>query len=724
MNVSPALSYSSFIEQTQDGENRLSLMVEGIHCAGCIARIEKKILEVPDVRSARLNFSTRRLVVTWQGDMTLADQFAQDLIDMGYPVHPFHHKKDTHQNTEERTLLFALGVSGFAMGNIMLLSFGLWLAGPATMGVGMRDFLHLISALIAIPAVAYAGQPFFKSALRVLAKGHTNMDVPISVGLLLTSGISLFQLFQHGEHAYFDSAVMLMFFLLAGRYLDARIRARARGAASDLLALMEGTATILDEQGHVRTVPITDIQPGMIVLIGMGDRIPVDGVIISGMSHLDLSMVTGESDPVVIQTGERALSGALNISSALTLKAEKNSSQSFLSDIIRLMEVAEQGQAHYVRLADRAARLYTPVVHILALISFLGWVLLGSLPFSDALLIAATVLIITCPCALGLAVPVVQVLAVGRLMKRGILVKVGDALERLAVIDTVVLDKTGTLTLAQPVLQNIDHIALEDMQLAASMASCSKHPLARALMQAYDGPVLDLKVQEFPGQGLMTETTAGEVRLGQRLWCGLPERDSDCDYAETWMVQPGHSPVHFIFHDPLRPDAGKTVQELQKKGLKLILLSGDQDYRVQKMAEGLNVDQAYGGQTPAQKYAIVESLKAKGHHVMMVGDGLNDAPVLVLADVSISPSSAMDIAQNAADIVFTGQSLGAVQIAYDAGKLATQLVRQNFILAIFYNLIAIPVAMAGYVTPLIAALAMSGSSLVVIANSYRLRKRI
>lgn len=719
--------FGAFVKHDTAGLSETTLAVEGVRCAGCIGKIESALAAVPEVRSARLNFSTGRLRVTWDGPESLADSLARRVESLGYRVRPFDSAaQDRGQEGESRFLLLCMGIAGFASGNLMLISFALWTTTQQEMGIATRDFLHWISALVALPAIAFAGRPFFGSALAALRSGRTNMDVPISVGLILTAGMSLFETATHGAHAYFDSAVMLMFFLLVGRYLDFRARASARSAASGLLAMMAGSATVIGD-GRRQAVPIRDLREGMTVLVGAGERIPADGTVLSGRSDVDLSLATGESLPQPVTEGGRVLSGTVNLSAPLTVRVEKESAESFLARIVALMEKAEQGQARYVRIADRAARLYTPVVHALALLTFLWWVIPGGAAWQDSLLTAATVLIITCPCALGLAVPVVQVLAVGQLMKRGVLVRSGDALERLAAADTVLLDKTGTLTRGRPALANAGAAAPEILKAAAALAAHSRHPLSRALAAACDETAEGLvDVHEFPGQGLSGTWRGRAVKLGSRAWCGVREEAGpgrpDC--LEMWFCAEGEKPVRFFFSDPLRPDAAEAVKGLFRRGLDVRLLSGDRPEAAEAAARTLGIGIWQGGVTPAGKLEALEALKKEGRKVLMAGDGLNDAPVLAGADVSVSPSTAADIAQNAADIVFTGEKLAALTVAVDAARLSQKLVKQNFVMAVLYNIVAIPLAMAGFVTPLVAAVAMSGSSLAVILNAFRLRGRV
>lgn len=713
--------YAAFVTQDDKGLSHITFAVDGVHCAGCIQKIESALHADPAVQQARLNFSTGRLSVSWQDNDAYADRLADKVTALGYGVQAYDPRDSQHgSDKENRFLLLCLGVAGFAAGNIMLLSFGLWSTTGEVMGVAMRDFLHWIAALIAIPAVGFAGQPFFRSAFRALRSGHTNMDVPISLALILTVGMSVFEAFNHGEHVYFDSAVMLMFFLLIGRYLDFRARESARGSATGLLSMMAGTATVL-EGGQRRILPIRDLSEGMSIIVGMGERIPADGKIMSGRSEIDASLVTGESLPQEVREGDDVYAGTMNMAAVLTIRVQKAAEDSLLADIVRLMEKAEQGQARYVRLADRAAKLYTPVVHTLAAVTFLGWFFLGDLVWQPSLLIAVTVLIITCPCALGLAVPVVQVLAIGKLMKNKILVKSGDALERLAAIDTVLMDKTGTLTLGKPTLDNIEGYKESDLRLAVSLAVHSRHPLAQALASAYDDPVNQVQVKELPGQGLEAMVSGKKARLGSRSWCGDEQTAPRAEKLELWLNIEGREPMPFYFSDPLRPDAQDVTDTFKALGHTIYLVSGDRPEAVEHTARKLGIENWQGGMKPGDKFALLEKLNAQGHKTLMTGDGLNDAPVLAGAHASISPSSAIDLAQNAADIVFMGDKLAPVITACETAKLSQKLVKQNFTLAVLYNVIAVPLAVLGYVTPMIAALAMSGSSLIVIANSFRLR---
>jgi Cu2+-exporting ATPase len=702
-----------------DGTTSLSLLVDGLHCAACVWLIEQVLARDPAVLSARVNLTSRRLTLRWTGGAEIASRLIQAVQRVGYRAVPFDAQREGGASDDERALLRAVAVAGFATANVMLLSVSVWAGFPGEMGPATRDLMHWVSALIALPAIAYAGQPFFRSALVALRALRTNMDVPISIGVTLAAAMSLWETARSGAHAYFESVVMLLFFLLLGRYLDRRARGRVRSAAEHLVRCAAAPATVVSTDGGTRRVPSASLKPGDTVLIATGERIPADGRVTLGTSSLDRSLVDGETMPAPVAPGGDVLAGMLNLSAPLRVLVTAVGERTYLAEVVRLMEAAERGRARLVALSDRVARRYAPAVHLLALATFVGWALAG--PWQVAVLNAVAVLIITCPCALGLAVPVVQVVASNRLFRRGILLKSATALERLAEVDTVVFDKTGTLTLGRLELRADGNLDQEDLALASGLAAQSRHPLSRALRRAAPAtPALD-GVTEIPGRGLSCAMAGGEARLGSRWWCGIPESDSADEIdPELWLIVPGRAPAQFRFHDALRPDAGDVVERLCALGMPVIVLSGDRPAPVSAVAEALGVSDWRAGVSPAQKVLALESLAANGAKVLMVGDGLNDGPALSAARISMSPSTAADVCQTAADVVFQSASLGAVLEALDVARRSAWLIRENIGFAILYNLAAVPLAMAGLATPLVAAAAMSCSSIAVVLNSLRL----
>lgn len=688
-----------------DGLRQSDLSVPGIHCAHCIGAIEGAFKQVAGVETARVNLSSKRVAVKWRG--TAAPPIVETLRDLGYDAHLF--SPEERSDPELARLIRAMAVAGFCSMNIMLLSVSVWSgAEPDT-----RQAFHWISAALAVPALIYSGRIFFLSAWSALKRGRTNMDVPISIGVLLAFGLSLYDTIIGGAHAYFDAAVSLLFFLLIGRVLDHLMREKARSAVQGLVQLTPRGATVIRADGARDYLPAQAIEPGMLLQVTPGERILVDGVVESGQSDIDCSLATGETQPQKVAAGDKLRSGMLNLTGALTLRAQSSVANSFLAEMTQLMEAAENSRGHYRRIADRAAGYYAPVVHSLALLTLIGW-LIATGDWYQSISIAIAVLIITCPCALGLAVPIVQAVAARRLFESGIMVKDGAALERLAEIDQVAFDKTGTLTLGRPRLVNEAAIDKRALGIAAALAQQSNHPLCRALAFHGDGRTrVTTDFTEVPGSGIEARIDGRPYRLGRAAWAGGAEAEA------TVLSEDGKPIASFIFEDDLRPGAEEAVAEVRALGAAPLILSGDARPIVRRLADGLGIEEAMGAMVPKEKTDYVAGLGK----ALMVGDGLNDAPALARAYASMAPASAADIGRNAADFVFLHGSLTAVPFAMRIAREARKLVGQNFVLAILYNVLALPFAMAGYVTPLLAALAMSASSIVVVANALRLRGR-
>ena len=705
-----------YIDTAADGTHTLTLAVDGLTCGACVWLIESVLARETDVLTGRVNMTSRRLKLVWRGSPERATTLAALIEGLGYRLVPFDPScLKSAEDQAGRALVRALAVAGFAAANVMFLSFGTWVGITQNMGPATRDLMHWVSALIALPCICYAALPFVRSAAAALSKGRTNMDVPISVGVTLVSVMSLMETLRGGAHTYFDSAATLLFFLLIGRVLDHRARGRARQTAQELLMLRAGDVAVLQADGTTQRCRQEAVQPGDLVLVGMGERVGVDGAIERGATTLDASLVTGESMPQPAGPGAAVFAGSLNLGEAVTVRATATGGGTLLAECVRLIEAAEQTRGRFVVMADRVARRYTPTVHLAALLTFLLWFVVLDHPAMESLLIAAAVLIVTCPCALALAVPAVQVVVTSWLFRQGILLKSATALERLANADTVVFDKTGTLT--EPVLLADARADTESLALAAGMAASSRHPLCRALLAgAGAAPKLSAAV-EHPGQGLSLAQADGETRLGSRRYCGVTGVPGTG--PELWLARPGLAALRFAFQERLRPDAAETVAGLRRLGLEVQIASGDGEAPVRRIAESLGVAVWHAGQTPVDKVALIESLRAQGRRVFMVGDGLNDGPCLAAADVSASPSSAADISQTVADVVVQGASLTPAATVVRAARRARAAMRQNIALSIGYNALVVPLAVAGYVTPWVAAIAMSSSSLLVLGNSFR-----
>ena len=696
-------------------QSRLSLTVRGAKCGGCLSRIEGAVAALPGVDSARLNLSSGKLDVAWSGQ--LEPRRISDAVGaLGYGVAPLDTStEDDGHKREEQSLLLAMGVAGFATANIMLLSVSVW-GGHGEMGEATRQGLHALSGVIALPTLIYSGRPFFRSAWNVLKKRRTNMDVPISLALILAFSVSVAETIRGGEHAYFDAACMLLFFLLIGRFLDARVRRRAWSAARDLAALASRTVMRIGADGAPVSVRAEDVRPGDRILLAPGERAVVDMMIEGGESEVDESLVTGESLPRWTGAGMTLMAGSINLSQPLTGRATAAAADSLLSEIGQMLSAGEQKRSAYRQIADKAVSLYVPLVHSTALLTFLGWWLIGGMGVREAILIAVSTLIITCPCALALAAPVVQVVAAGRLFKGGAYLKSGDALERIAACDHVIFDKTGTLTLGTPrlVSEGLDAALIAE---AAQLARASRHPLSRALTAAAGPGPLGRDVKERPGLGLEGEVNGVRCRLGSAEWTGA--KATGHTGATLFFARGGDTPTELRFEDDIQGGAASVLARLSAMGLTMEIVSGDRAEAVAEVARTLGIDQWTAGASPQDKVARLEALQAQGRKVLMVGDGLNDAGALALAHASAAPGGALDVSQSAADAVYSG-GLAPLPRLMRTARLAKAVMLQNFGFAAAYNLVAVPIAILGHATPLVAAIAMSGSSILVCLNALRI----
>ena len=702
--------------------------VPGMHCIGCVRRIERCLSSIPFVSEARANLSTCRVRVSWSTDSGRASAISQAITDEGFEhtVVQIGDAAVDEDDASQKQLLMCLGVAGFAAANVMLLSVSVWSGADAE----TRQLFHLISGLIALPAAMFAGRPFFHSALRSLAHRRLNMDVPISLAIVLALAMSIWESLTGGAEAYFDAALMLLFFLLIGRTLDQMMRARARSAVTLLSRLAAKGAVKVQRDGSRHYVAVDVLQPGDRIFVAAGERLPVDGVVRGPGGQIDRSLVTGESASISVNDGDTVEAGTVNLAGPLYVEMTKRPSESFLSEVVAMMEAAENGKARFVRIADRAAAIYAPAVHILAIAAFVGWLVATNGDWHTATMTAVAVLIITCPCALGLAVPIVHVVGAGRLFDRGILIKDGSAFERLCEVDTVVFDKTGTLTFGKPVVQ---HANATDRQrrLARSLAKASLHPAAQAVRDhladdvgEWSEPMTGLR--ETPGYGIEGVMNGRRVRLGQRAWvAAIASANAGAaasDSMAVWFAEEGDPLARFELDDVLRPDVSETIGALRRDGLGIEILSGDNEAVVRRIADEICIADFRGDQKPADKITRLAELEAHGHKVLMVGDGLNDAPALAASHVSMAPSSGSDVGRQAADFVLTSKSLDGVTFARDIALKVDRLARQNIAIAMVYNCIAVPLALAGFVTPLVAAICMSASSVLVVANSMRLRR--
>ena len=696
--IAAAPSADAVARSLPESEAALHLALPQIRCAACISGVEGVLARLPSVRTARVNLGAKRVRVVlapgYDGGAAL-----QALNDAGFEAHELDATALRPAGDDEgRRLLARAAVAGFAMMNVMAVSVAVWSgAGDVT-----RVMFHWVSAAIALPALAFSAVPFFASAAVALRAGRMNMDVPIALAILLAATTSLYETFAAtGAHTWFDAALSLTFFLLVGRYLEHRARATARSAAAELTALELPRATRLTGEGR-ETVDVAALIPENRIALAAGARAPVDGIA-EAAAMVDRSALTGEAEPIAIASGDPVCAGEVILGAPLTLRVTRRAEDSTLRRLAALVDVAETGKHRYSGIADRAARLYAPVVHGLAAVAFVvWWGLTGDL--HHAIAVATATLIITCPCALALAIPAVTAAMTGRLFRGGVLLKSPTALERLADVDMVMFDKTGTLTEGVAQLPDLDPAAAS---VALGLAQASDHPVSRALAAALAAhrPAALSGLHEVPGEGIYGLWNGAPVRLGRG-------EDGSALYLPDRCIP-------LPLDERLRTGAVAVVEALQGQGVDVAMVSGDTQSRADALAARLGITQVHAGVRPEDKAALVREMAERGKRVLMVGDGLNDTAALVAAHASLAPATALDAARVASDGVMLGRDLCAVEETLRLARQARSRIRQNLGLAAIYNAVAIPVAVMGFATPLLAAAVMSSSSILVVLNAVR-----
>lgn len=738
------LDILEFISITQNNECQVDLMIQGLHCGACVWLIENLLKKQSNVIDARINLTQKTLRIKWIGDKKYGNDLVKLINKIGYKLFPADQEiLDKIEEKFDNKLFKSLAVAGFGAGNIMLFSLPLWFDSNFEINGATRKLLHLLSSIIALPVLIYSGRIFFISAFKSLRLGLPNMDLPISIAIFLASIVSIIQTFRGGQNVYFDSAVMLVFFLLIGRYLDFKARKKAFNIASEFSMLQAGFGRVeIDKK--IRVLPIKELCENMILIVAVGEKIACDGIVIQGQSHIDNSLISGESIPEKVQKNSLVYGGSINLSSPLQIKITKNSQNGVLSQIINLISNIENKKNIYVRIADKFSKYYTPIIHILALITFIFWYFYFKSNWEIALMNATAVLIITCPCALALAIPIAQTIAISNFLKRGIIMKNGESLEKINNIEYIIFDKTGSITIGKPILKNIYEIEDENikklnsedekfyLKIAVSMAKFSKHPISQSLCNSFDGELDNVEVKEYSGNGLEAYFGEKKTLLGSADFCKIYNENSQIILQNSQSefsanlkcyMNFNNKKIIFTFDDELKSDAKIVVDFLKKINKKIILLSGDNENEVRRIAKITGIEKFYWQKNPLEKAQILQELNAKNIKFMMIGDGLNDAPSLALSTVSVSFSKAIDISQNIADIIINSSKLNPLISIFLYSKSTLKIMKQNLILALIYNIFALPFAMAGFVVPLIAAIAMSSSSLLVVINSLRLNSK-
>ena len=721
-----------FVSDAGEHQREASLLIDGVTCAACIWLIEQRLARLPGVLEVLVNYGTRRARVRWDGRETALSRILAAVSALGYAAQPYDPVRAEAQLQSERSaLLWRLFIAGFGMMQVMMYAVPVYIADGA-MTPDIEQLMRIASLLLTLPVALWAALPFYRGALRDLRAGRPGMDVPVSLGIVIAFAASLWATWRASGEVYFDSVSMFVFLLLGARYLEFGARAKALRTQDRLARLAPLTAELLADDGGTRRVAAVSLKPGDRLRVRPGAVVPADGVVLNGVSAADESLLTGESRPVPKRAGDLLTGGSVNLEGALTLRVTQAGDGTVLAGILRLLDRAQSAKPRIAQLADRVAHGFVTGLLVLTVIAFALWWLIDPV---RAPWIAVALLVVTCPCALSLATPAALTAATGAAYREGVLITRGNALETLAQASHVVFDKTGTLTTGRMTLAGVTPLSAEDrgqcLAMAAALESWSEHPAAQAITAAATGvhPVAD-EVITMAGDGVEGRIGGRRCRIGRMEFVaalhGRPLPHEAAGVPEAWSVvalgdERGWIAL-FMLDDQLRHDAAAVVAALQAAGVTVALLSGDRPQRVAHAARILGIRQWQGGATPAGKLDYVRELQARGAVVAMVGDGVNDAPVLAQAQVSVAPGGGTALAQTSADIVLMGDRLGALPSTLLMARRTLRVIRQNLAWAVAYNAVAVPLALAGLVTPLIAAIGMSSSSLVVVANALRLAR--
>jgi len=733
-----------FVRNLANGNNEANLMVEGIHCAACVWLIEKALDGLAGVALAEVNLAHHRLRLQWNPALVSLSEIICRLGLLGYAAVPFDQDNaEGYVRRVNRRLLFRTGFAGFGAMNIMWISIALYAGSFSGIEFEYKQFFHWVGFAIATPVLFYSGAPFLSSAWRGLMQRHMTMDLPIAIGASVTYVFSFWRTLQGSGEVYFDTVVTFIFIILIGRYLEAVAKRNASSATLRLMELQPRFATRLTNAGQER-VAVRKLLAGDRVFIRPGDKMPADGNVLSGESHVDESMLSGEFLPLHKVLGSHVSAGTVNGEGVLTVEVEQVGVGTALSRIINLVEVAQGSKARVQRLTDRIVPYFVTATLAMAMLTFMYWV---GQDFDTALMAATAVLIITCPCALGLSTPMSVVVATGAAAQQGVLIRNCDALETLSNIDHVVFDKTGTLTEGRmrvsSIFLSMDSVSEDDLlRYAGALERNFSHPLANAIVKEVErrGFVF-AKVeglQSFSGLGVGgsiggTQIWVGNSRLMMQQGIALSdEAEAFQKRAESEMGIPvmlsidGHMAGILCLEDKLRQGASELLDTLRKRGIGLTLLTGDSKLAAESLRRQLGEIRVVAQLLPEEKSREIIALQASGWRVLMIGDGVNDAPALAQADVSIAMGSGTDVSLECSDVVLMGSELRKVLYAIEIGRQALRTIRQNLMLSLAYNVILVPVAMAAWITPIFAAIAMPLSSLLVVGNAvlirYRMRK--
>ncbi|RDV24131.1 cadmium-translocating P-type ATPase [Alteromonas aestuariivivens] len=703
-----------------EGKHRqIQLTLEGITCAACGWLIEKQMAKIDGIHQIAVNVAERRASVSWSPDTIQLSQILASLKRIGYQGLPFH--PDQHEasyKAEQKRYLKRLGLAGLMTMQVMMLMAGLYFDWFGNIEHETRQYFHWVALVLTTPVVLYSGSVFYLGALKALSARTVNMDVPVTLAVFGTYAAGIKATILEQGTVYFESICMFIFLLLLSRFLEHRSRHRAAQISANMMQYIPVTANVLGDDQSLQSCLAKTLQPGQRVIVKAGETVPVDGKVMEGESKVDESMLTGEFDPVTKRGGDTVFGGTVNQAGSLVVEVTQTLKHSLVNQIIRLQTTAMASKPKVAQMADRVSRYFVVAVLLIAIATFAYWYWQGN---EQAFWITIAVLVATCPCALGLATPSALTCAMARLNRQGVLLKRADALEQLVTIDTVALDKTGTLTEGSFTLANswyADHQNPESMfVVVASLEARSEHPISRAFHTDRLAPVSNLSV--VPGYGIEGTVNGTHYRLGSAAFMSAPLPEPEFS-ANVFLSSEHGCVAAFEVSDVVKPDTLQTLRQLNDKHL--IILSGDHQKHVSALAAQLGIQQAVGGCTPEGKLAEVKAMQQQGKSVMMLGDGINDAPVLAQADISVAVCNATDVAKSAADVILLGDRLGNLPHLFTLARGTRAVIRQNMLWALGYNALVLPFAVSGILTPWMAVVGMSLSSIIVVTNSTRLLK--
>ena len=712
-------------EKTADGLYDLLLQTEGVECAACAWLIRSRLEPSPGVKRVQVDMGTGYTRILWNPELTSLSSLASELTRIGYRPHlPLAESEQRARLKERRNAMLRVGVAGLGMMQVMMYAVGLYAGEALGITAGARRFLEWTSLLVTIPVVLFSARPFFTSALASLSARRLNMDVPVALAITVAFIASCVNFLRGSGAVYFDSVVMFVFFLSSARYIQLAQRHRNLEGGAALARLLPEWARRVGD-GDMETVLAIDLEVGDRVRVRAGEAFPADGTIVEGTTEVDEALLTGESHPVSRRIGEKVVGGSINITSPVEIRVDAVGNDSTVSAMGRMLVRAGGEKSRFVTASERIAGWFVAVVLLIALLTGAGWLYFQT---NGALSAVLAVLVVSCPCALSLAAPAAVAAAGRSLLSHGVMMTSGVAIEALAEIDVAVFDKTGTLTRGLPTVSAIhlnraypDFDEYRVLAIAAALEAHSAHPLGRAFKSPGEMP--ELTQIEAVNHGGVTGLLNGERwAIGSAEFTGLESDDSGGSCISVWLTCAGQWVARFEISDDLRPGAAETMKKLQAVNIRTAIASGDTKESVLAVARQLGANEWFARQTPQMKIDRVKSWQREGGRVLMVGDGVNDAPVLAAADVSMTVSGATDLANSAADFILTGESLDSVIRTMEIAGATRQVIHQNFTWAIVYNVLALPLAIAGVLQPWMAALGMSLSSLLVVANSARLSR--